>query len=305
VRVAPYCTTVTMLFVLLALSLFSVTFAQTHCSNVLSPDRNYWTTEKELNAIPLDIMLNATKPFGGLGACSANYRRYTTAQPYSQAPFKAVGKVFFSIGSSDYVCSGSIGDQNRGLVWTAGHCVYGLSTEGGFYANWKFVPGYYNNVKPQGEFFASRLCATDGYYRREDMGYDYAIAIMEDSLPVGIGQFALAVDYFQDSTIMVSNGYPAGAPFNGQWENTCTSSACYVDDNFFPATTGISCDSTGGSSGGPWLIGGTQIGSVNSYGYPTIPNIMFGPYFNAATRTFYNGVGAIADADKKAALSGK
>ena len=40
---------------------------------------------------------------------------------------------------------------------------------------------------------------------------------------------------------------------------------------------GIDCDMTGGSSGGGWIAGG-GVASVNSYGYSTLPNVMFGPY---------------------------
>jgi hypothetical protein len=54
---------------------------------------------------------------------------------------------------------------------------------------------------------------------------------------------------------------------------------------------------TGGSSGGPWLVGSLtasqiaagsgSVGSVNSYGYSGL-KYMFGPRFNANTQTTFN-----------------
>jgi hypothetical protein len=49
---------------------------------------------------------------------------------------------------------------------------------------------------------------------------------------------------------------------------------------------GIDCDMTGGSSGGGWIAGGSVV-SVNSYGYTTLPNVMFGPYQGSVAQSLY------------------
>ena len=49
----------------------------------------------------------------------------------------------------------------------------------------------------------------------------------------------------------------------------------------------IGCDMTGGSSGGGWLVG-NNVYSVNSYGYLTEPNVMYGPYQGAAAQSLYS-----------------
>jgi hypothetical protein len=49
---------------------------------------------------------------------------------------------------------------------------------------------------------------------------------------------------------------------------------------------GIDCDMTGGSSGGGWIAGGSLV-SVNSYGYATLPNVMFGPYQGSVAQGLY------------------
>ena len=60
---------------------------------------------------------------------------------------------------------------------------------------------------------------------------------------------------------------------------------------------------TGGSSGGPWLVGSFtasqiaggsgSVGSVNSYGYSGL-KYMFGPRFNASTQSTFNAANAAA-----------
>ena len=71
-------------------------------------------------------------------------------------------------------------------------------------------------------------------------------------------------------------GYPAAPPFNGETLQSCSGTA---SDDVWGGTQsqGIPCNMTGGSSGGPWLTGGSTINSVNSFGYDGVPNRMFGP----------------------------
>jgi hypothetical protein len=54
---------------------------------------------------------------------------------------------------------------------------------------------------------------------------------------------------------------------------------------------GIDCDMTGGSSGGGWIAGG-GVASVNSYGYTTLPNVMFGPYQGTVSQSLYTQAAA-------------
>ena len=63
---------------------------------------------------------------------------FTRYEPATYNP--AHGKVFFSDGAANYVCSGTaLSSGNQSVVWTAGHCVN--EGPGGFYTNWAFVPG--------------------------------------------------------------------------------------------------------------------------------------------------------------------
>jgi hypothetical protein len=84
-------------------------------------------------------------------------------------------------------------------------------------------------------------------------------------------------------------GYPAAAPFDGQTLNTCQAGHGTDDTIGTPEPVGIGCDMTGGSSGGPWVLDfkrlnddGNYLNGVNSYGYSSLPNVMFSPYFGDA-----------------------
>ncbi len=89
----------------------------------------------------------------------------------------------------------------------------------------------------------------------------------------------------------MSHGYPAAPPFNGERLYTCTSPLQYDDTSANPPTMGIDCDMTGGSSGGGWTVSGS-LESVNSYGYSTLPNVMFGPYQGAVSQSLYTQASA-------------
>jgi hypothetical protein len=86
---------------------------------------------------------------------------------------------------------------------------------------------------------------------------------------------------------------PAGAQFDGQHQEICAASWATDDQptgtsGTDPATIGVGCDQTGGTSGGPWLVnfsgfaGGTNlVNGNNSYKYNNLPLELYGPYFTA------------------------
>lgn len=71
-----------------------------------------------------------------------------SATPFSADrayPYITVGKLFFTIGRLDYVCSASV--IQRRIVATAGHCVHS-GTKAGFHSNWVFVPAFRDGTAP-------------------------------------------------------------------------------------------------------------------------------------------------------------
>ncbi|CAN5678337.1 hypothetical protein BH23CHL8_BH23CHL8_20330 [soil metagenome] len=81
-------------------------------------------------------------------------------------------------------------------------------------------------------------------------------------------------------------GYPAVAPFKGDRLITCASAFSVMDDipdGEGPDTTGVGCDMTDGSSGGPWVLRlrrGNLLNGITTYGYEAQPAALFGPYFD-------------------------
>ena len=86
----------------------------------------------------------------------------------------AVGRIFFTLGGADYVCSGALVGRRRDpdVVLTAAHCVSdgpgrGRATQ--WATNWVFVPGFTDGRLPYGEYTARRLprlARLDGARRR-------------------------------------------------------------------------------------------------------------------------------------------
>ena len=127
-----------------------------------SPDavRAYWTPARMKAAVPADRVRAAgggnhakRKPGGG---STYPYTSYEVTSPYTAAPTSTHGKVFFTEGSTNYVCSGTaLTSANRSTVWTAGHCVN--EGPGAYVTNWSFVPAYKDGAAPLGKWPATTL----------------------------------------------------------------------------------------------------------------------------------------------------
>lgn len=228
---------------------------------------------------------------------------------------KAVGKVFFSVGINNYVCSGSVvsdGVSGRSVVLTAGHCAFDQRTQA-FVGNWMFVPDYDSNPTgsctsltnpfPYGCWDASALVvrhefANQSSFNSVAIPYDWAFAVIKDSdhgnrsleSVVG-GSFPLYASAMSPGWTATSFGYPAASPYSGSDLVYCQG-ATIDDPNMSNLTWGLGCNMTGGASGGPWMrsfSGGTgSLASVNSYKYTLDKSRMYGPKFNDATIATWN-----------------
>jgi hypothetical protein len=90
----------------------------------------YWTPERMRNAIPIDF--STTK-----SSSKMNITEYVPANEYTQLPYKAIGKIYFTRAGMNYVCSG-VSNGNCTVI-TAGHCV--SDGQGHYHQNWIFKPG--------------------------------------------------------------------------------------------------------------------------------------------------------------------
>jgi hypothetical protein len=295
---------------------------------------DYWTPERMASAKSLDLPVptsQAVQPVaadatvgapvtvkptaGSIPASTTPEPRAATSvpRPYTNLPDRLNGKVFFSDGLSNFVCSGTVvNSTNKDLVDTAGHCV--SNGAGRFYSNWIFVPGYSSSAtgctttagcNPYGRWTARTLATTTQWHNLSNFKQDYGYAVLNvrsgQHIVNRIGGQGSKFNQSRTQTFR-SYGYPQAAPFNGFDQKLCVSSRL-ANDNPNPALPGpltmrISCNMTGGSSGGGWLIGlstTTGLGYVNSHnsykyvGGPLAnPNHMYGPFYGNEALSLFN-----------------
>lgn len=289
-----------------------------------------WTREELLSAIPYPVKTVGREPKKGDsiptttgaftsadGGLPQDYKGKKEADPvarkgdvsaayasgtldpyyYTHYPFRTIGKVFFIDNGVRYVCSASVAVNNA--VWTAGHCVFNPSRRT-WHNNWVFVPAYADGRAPYGQWYARELWALNGWINSGSFAYDIGMAVLYQNSGSSIANRVGWLGYRANvsrSQVYTAFGYPAASPFNGQRMAWCQDSLRRVDFAFSPATNGIGCNMTGGSSGGPWLINyaynstnGNYVNGVNSYKYNNDPYSIYSPYFGDGAINLYNTV---------------
>ncbi|TFD54613.1 hypothetical protein E3T55_03325 [Cryobacterium frigoriphilum] len=269
----------------------------------------YWTPERMRAATPGDVLVRdnvaaesgaaaSKSPAGGspseVPAQSAD--RQVAPAAAQEAPIDHIGKVFFTLQGTDYVCSGNaIAAANENTIATAGHCLN--AGPGAFASRLTFVPAYENGAAPFGQWDATELYAPTQWSSGGDITYDTGFAIVASptgsTLSDTVGASGASFNSGRGLNY-TAYGYPAGAPFNGETLQSCTGSAT-ADPYGQSESQGIPCDMTGGSSGGPWFVGGGAGGlqnSVNSFGYNNVPDTMFGPYWGSVIENVYDAASA-------------
>jgi V8-like Glu-specific endopeptidase len=212
---------------------------------------------------------------------------------------RTTGKVFFSMGADDYVCSGSaVSSPDRSTVLTAGHCVYDPQTATTA-TNWAFVPAYADGKAPYGVFAARRLATTTGWRTDEDYDLDVAFADVGANgagvaLTDAVGGQPIAFNTARGG-LLHAFGYPAAFPWTGERMIHC-SRTVVQDTTGGSQDQGMTCSMTPGSSGGPWFAGfstrtgrGTLV-SVTSFSYSDRPGVLWGPYLGATAKALYDAV---------------
>lgn len=261
---------------------------------------DYWTEDRMRAAIPGDVLAAKALERGNTPTAAAVEKgdakkvKGTKGKPtlaVPETPVSHIGKVFFTLGGVNYVCSGNaVTSENRSTVATAGHCLNeGLDS---FATKFIFVPGYIDGKAPYGEWAAHKLYTTAQWNASGDIQYDTGFAVVDPR-----ADKALLTDVVGGSGVAfnaprgleyTAYGYPAARPFDGGKLWSCTGTATADTTNAF-TTQGIPCDMTGGSSGGPWFIGKGSDGlqnSVNSYSYNRSP-VMYGPYWGTDVELAY------------------
>lgn len=174
---------------------------------------DYWTTARMRGAVPRGATINPKakggKPGGGAGSAKA-----------VQVPADSrEGKVFFTLGGTNYVCSGTATTSiNADVVTTAGHC---LNEGPGAYAtNFAFVPAYENGARPYGTWAAETLLTTTQWANSGDFNHDVGFAVMAEnssgqSLTGVVSSYPIAFNLGYGLSFD-AYGYPAATPYDGQ-----------------------------------------------------------------------------------------
>lgn len=274
--------------------------------------RQFWTPQRMRRAEPLDVQVSHRQVARASGTSAAGMRRghpisippslpkgspagtrVTKAQAVPDPtipPYRTQGKLFFQSGASGYVCSATVvNTPTKRVIFTAGHC----EVDGGVWSrNVAFVPGCHNGVRPYGTFVASKLYSIQGWIQNENFSYDMSAAVLRGPTPVAnvVGSRGIRFNQARQQSF-VSFGYPAAFPFDGERLWRCPSPFMGLDNTTnAPQTQWITCNMTGGSSGGGWIVQAAYLNSVNSYGYNGQPNRMYGPYFGPAAANLYNAI---------------
>jgi V8-like Glu-specific endopeptidase len=217
----------------------------------------------------------------------------------------ATGKVFFTLGGQDYVCSGTlVGGRHPDVVLTAAHCVDGGPRPGRaaqWATNWVFVPGYRDGQLPYGEYTAHRFFAAPGWSGPQGGTEPYDVAFVQVTAatldgaagpvtaPSGLpAEFTAGQDAPVPARAYVF-GYPAETPYTGLYPNFCAGLAAAAAGG----SVRIACVMTAGDSGGPWLAGfsprtGTgRVYAVSTYKLSGSQRLLYGAVLGPQARALY------------------
>jgi len=191
---------------------------------------------------------------------------------YNMYPDQTIGRLFFTLDGVNYSCSASV-IRPHTLV-TARHCVYNYGN-GHWATNEVFYPALYNgfsNGKYGGAWYGRR--SATWVSGAATLDYDIGFIQLFDHNHSGCGGssntppiesytgylgYTYNGDFSQRQWAIF--GYPAATnsvdhnPFNGNWMIRSDAATGQVASFGYTNTTEVGSDQTGGTSGGPWIIG--------------------------------------------------
>jgi V8-like Glu-specific endopeptidase len=213
----------------------------------------------------------------------------------------ALGKIFFTLGGSDMVCSGAlVRSKHAYVVLTAAHCV--RNGRGQWATNWTFVPGYKDGTDPYGQytarrfFVSSRWTGPDTGRERYDVAFVRVTPVAAGGprradAPAGLPIRFAATQKAVGSGVAYVFGYPALAPYTGLYANYCAGQA--AASTIRPGSVRTLCAMTAGDSGGPWLAGfspraGTgTVAAVTAYKLSGDLRFLYGTVLGPSARALY------------------
>jgi V8-like Glu-specific endopeptidase len=234
------------------------------------------------------------------GNTAGSGRRWT----HGGAVADAVGKVFFTLGAEDYVCSGTlVGGKRTDVVLTAAHCVTsgpGQARKVRWATNWLFVPDFRDGQEPYGEYTAHRFFIPPVWAGPEGGNEQYDVAFVQVSAatlygatgaaqpPPGLPIKFAARQGASPADRAYVFGYPAQRPYAGLDLNFCAGPVTASGGSVRTA-----CSMTAGDSGGPWLAGFSPrsgsgpVVAVSTYKVSDNLRVLYGAVLGPQARALY------------------
>lgn len=205
--------------------------------------------------------MHGAKPVNPRDGPYGPFQRWREAGSITAYPKSTVGKYFFTLNGLNYVCSASV--INASTLITAGHC--NSDGSGTFATNRLFCPSWNNGASSRGCWVVADSKTAAGWHVGGNPDNDYACLITSPTGQVIANKVGNVTGWlgrawnFPASQAERTFGYPQAAPFNGRYLQTTASTEWYTHDFVAGGQVSkiIGSDLTGGSSGGPWILGWT------------------------------------------------
>jgi V8-like Glu-specific endopeptidase len=222
--------------------------------------------------------------------CYIPYTRYFYFAKYRTYPISTIGKLFFTNDGKNYVCSASVIYTNT--LDTAGHCVANTDGTHLWDSSALFCPSYNAGVNSAVGCWAANYFVTwdqwktAGSFEWDFGGINTSTCGTVWCTPIAnrTGYLGVAWNQGEDQNF-TAFGYPQASPFDGNYIVVCQSEFGYEtsdgNNQGGPNSIAIGCDMTGGSSGGPWIIGfgsGNWVNGHNDWKWNSLPQAMNSPY---------------------------
>lgn len=171
-------------------------------------------------------------------------RRFRMYPQESGYPYRAVGLLTFTQGSSSYTCTGWL--IGADTVATAGHCVHSGGTAGVWSTNVVFYPGRNGASAPFGSCSYRRLYSVTGWTRNGDENFDYGAVKLNCTVGNTVGWLGRWWTTSSQNNLPIAIvGYPGDKPSATQWGGAGRIAA---SEN---RKTRYFIDTAGGQSGAP------------------------------------------------------
>jgi V8-like Glu-specific endopeptidase len=259
-----------------------------------SVELNYWNSANMQNASEQDISsINLGDQSQQTTTTVAQKVQVDGSLKDNTNPQVTVGKIFFSVGSQNYVCSGtSVIAANKNSVDTAGHCLY---YNGTWSTNVIFCPQYNKGQGPNGCWAGKELFVPKDWEnaKSNDLHHDFGLFVVTPNSSGNLADVVGAVGYASGQAAdqqFYAYGYPAAGKFDGQTQQSCQDKGKYFANYAGGTVVSIKCDMTGGSSGGGWLVqinGKWYVNGHNDFTSSLYPNNMFSPLYDDTWYAMY------------------